>query len=357
MSREIKNKGWTIRLFRPNSLGKSVLGARTALVVSLCFCLASARQSSPEGTPTLRSSTSLVLVDVIAQDPKSKLPHNEFGRDDFQVFDNDRPVPIVTFDAGSHYDTRPIALWFVVICNEQNQALVRSGPFAGYESAFRSALNDLDKRDSVGVAHWCDNGDAQLDLLPTYNRDAPITALANALLPIPFIAPRGGRIGELAVQAMFRAIIRDAHQTNPQPLPVIVILHGDKTGMPPQELDDLVSDFLQTSGIVFGIKNESVPDMPPLANGERSTIFHYLAGETGGEYFAVPSNLYATALDSIIVQLHFRYQLGFKPPSIDGKRHDIRVELLGEAKKKFKTAHLRYRTEYIPVITIPTWQH
>ena len=42
---------------------------------------------------------------------------------------------------------------------------------------------------------------------------------------------------------------------------------------------------------------------------------------------------------------------------IDGKRHVIRVELLGEAKKKIKTTRLRYRTAYIPAITIPTWQH
>src|ERR1700687_4422572 len=111
---------------------------RTALAIALCFSLASAQLSSPEGTLTFRSSTSLVLVDVIAQDPKSKLPRNELRHDDFQVFDNGHPVPIVTFDAGSHFDARPIALWFVVICNEQNQALIRSGPFAGHESAFRS---------------------------------------------------------------------------------------------------------------------------------------------------------------------------------------------------------------------------
>jgi hypothetical protein len=234
-----------------------------------------------------------------------------FGPEDFQVFDNGHPVPTVTFDAGSHYEARPIALWFVVICNEQNQALVRSGPFAGHESVFRPALDNLDKRDSVGVAHWCDNGDAVLDMEPPHNRDAAIAALAIALQPIPFIAPRGGRVGELAVQATFRAIIRNAHQQNPQTLPVIVLLHGDKTGMPPKELDFIVGDFLETSGIVFGIKDDSVPDAPPLTNGEQSAIFHYLARETGGEYFVVPPSLYSTALDSLIAQLHFRYQLGF----------------------------------------------
>ena len=100
------------------------------------------------------------MLDVIAQDPKTGLPLDNLGREDFQIFDNKIPVPIATFDSEKRYETRPIALWLVVICNEQNQGLIRSGAFVGHEPLFRSALNDLDKRDSVGVAHWCDNGDA-----------------------------------------------------------------------------------------------------------------------------------------------------------------------------------------------------
>src|SRR5580692_3387680 len=37
-----------------------------------------------------------------------------------------------------------------------------------------------------GVAHSCDNGDTQLDLLPTEDRDSPIRVLAETLNPIPF---------------------------------------------------------------------------------------------------------------------------------------------------------------------------
>jgi hypothetical protein len=43
--------------------------------------------------------SSLVLVDVISQDPKSGLPIQDFQTNDFRVLANRREVPIVTFRA------------------------------------------------------------------------------------------------------------------------------------------------------------------------------------------------------------------------------------------------------------------
>jgi len=53
--------------------------------------------------------------------------------------------------------------------------------------------------------------------------------------------------------------------------------------------------------------------------------------------------------------LHFRYELGFIPPAIDGKRHQLRVELIKEAQEKYKGIRLRFRPEYIPVKDLPDW--
>ena len=49
------------------------------------------------------------------------------------------------------------------------------------------------------------------------------------------------------------------------------------------------------------------------------------------------------------MQLHYRYKLGFISPAIDGKRHELRVELRKAAAAEHKRARLRYRPEYIPV--------
>jgi hypothetical protein len=74
-----------------------------------------------------------------------------------------------------------------VICNESGlPKFGASAEFLGQESLFRPALDHLATHDRIGVAHWCDNGDSELDLLPTQEVDKAIHELAEALKPIPF---------------------------------------------------------------------------------------------------------------------------------------------------------------------------
>jgi len=122
--------------------------------------------------------------------------------------------------------------------------------------------------------------------------------------------------------------------------------------MPEKAVDELVDDVLATSGVIFGITDVTVGPSQRHWNRskERGAIIHYMAAETGGQYFAVPENLYGTALDEILLRLHFRYALGFKPTAVDGKRHAVKVELVGKAKEQYATAILRYRTDYIPTL-------
>jgi hypothetical protein len=304
---------------------------------------------------TIRVTTALTIVEVITQDPKNGLPVLDLKKEDFRITDNGKEVPISTFDTGAHYGTQPVVIWFVVLCNERGK-VGGSAEFFGRINLFRPALDHLDKTDTVGVAHWCDNGETKLDLLPTNDRDKAIEVLSQAIKPIKFMG--GGdanRVGEVTYRKMVRLIIQDAQNRNPRPLPVIVFLDGDRTGQPLGELNQVVNDLLETSGIVFGIKDKIVPDMSPLVNGEQEQISHYMAYKTGGQYFAVFPDNYATALDMIFIQLHFRYDLGFRPPALDGKRHRLDVELTGQAKADHKGIRLSYRGEYIPVSEKPSW--
>ena len=330
--------------------------ARAAGLVAVIFTLVPvfSQPSPPQEAPTFRASTSLVLVDVLALNPKTGLPLTTLKREDFRISDNGHEVPLATFDSGATLSTRPLALWFVVICNEGNKGLRgerASGWFSGKETLFRPALDDLAKDDTAGVAHWCDEGTAQLDLRPTPDRDAVIAKLAQVLQPMAYQAPPDTqmRVGELTLQRLVRLIIDDAHHANPQPLPVLFFLHTDDTGMPTNEIDSLVDDLLETSGIVFGVKDAAAMN-PPLGRlfGEQRAILHYMARETGGQYFSVPPSVFAAILQAILQQLHFRYQLGFKPPALDGKRHKLKVEFASAARKQYKSVRLHYRPEYIP---------
>jgi hypothetical protein len=55
-----------------------------------------------------------------------------------------------------------------------------------------------------------------------------------------------------------------------------------------------------------------------------------------------------------MMQLHFRYELGFVPAVIDGKRHKPKVVLAKEAKEKYRGVPLPFRREYI-LAAVPDW--
>jgi len=64
---------------------------------------------------------------------------------------------------------------------------------------------------------------------------------------------------------------------------------------------------------------------------------------------SVAPETYAKGLGEILQQLHFRYELGFRPEVLDGKRHKLRVKLADTVKSRHKGVRLRYRLAYVPV--------
>jgi len=301
--------------------------------------------SAQESAVTFHTSSNLVLVDVVALN--HGLPDKTLHREDFQLFDNGSLVPIKTFDIGAEATTRPLAIWLVLQCRMPDWGAQGSGYFAGQMSRFLPALKQLDPHDSVGVAHWCDNGDAQIDLQPTSDTDQAVSAAEQLLSTTP--STRGhDRPGELALQKSLQLIIDASRSTKPEPLPVVIFLYGDWSGMPKSEANHFIDELLETSAIAFGLRDQRSPHIWWLP-GEQRQVAHYIATETGGEYFDVAQDAYSSGLAQILEQLHFRYELGFQPPALDGKRHKLTVKLIETANKQHKTVRLRYRAAYVPV--------
>src|SRR5258707_2312504 len=143
-----------------------------------------AQETPPAPHPpevTFRSSSHLVLVDVVALSAKNGLPDRTLKREDFQVLDDGHPVSIKTFDSGANFTTRPLVLWLVVQCAMPGWEKEGSGLFAGHISVFKPVLKDLEKQDTLAVAHWCDDGQSKVDLLPTTDVDRAATTLEQVL--------------------------------------------------------------------------------------------------------------------------------------------------------------------------------
>jgi hypothetical protein len=317
------------------------------LLVFLALGLSGSRAVAQGSQITFHSSSNLVLIDVIARNAKNGLPDKTLTRADFEVFDNGRPVSIKTFDNGAQFTTRPLALWFVVQCYMPDVEAEGSGPFRGKISRLEPALRYVDNQDKIAVAHWCDNGESKLDLLPTRNVDQVPTTLEHVLEP-SIQADDHDRTGELALQKTLQLIVDATQSSHPEPLPVVIFLYGDHSGMPKSEANHFIDELLETAAIVYGLKDRRSPGIWFLP-GEQKEVAHYIASETGGQYLKVTPETYASGLREILQQLHFRYELGFVPDNLDGKRHKLSVRLADAVKNQHKGVRLRYRAEYVPI--------
>jgi hypothetical protein len=324
------------------------------LALAACSSLPASSQASSTQIPTFRSDTQLALVDVVAE-IKEKSLHTralltELKKEDVRVFDNGREVSIRSFDIGAHYETRPIALWLVVQCNLGDPPEWNSGFLRNKTQLLKPALTGLHIDDAIGVAHWCDDGTASLDLPAGRDPDAAVAAVDHVISGHPISGEN--RTGEVAMQKMIRMILENVHHDTPQRLPIFLFLYGDHCGTFVDEAHRIIEDVLETSGVVFGISDNGYPydaeDM--FRHGKVFYLVHYYSQQTGGQFYStIDPRLFSAALDYILLQLHLRYTIGFKPLEVDGKRHALKVELTKKAAKRFPGSELRFRQEYIPV--------
>lgn len=318
-----------------------ISGARTVAILLTVFVPTFLRAQEA----TFHARSSLVLVDTIVVDPKTGVPPSRLTRDDFKVFDNGHQVPIATFASGAHFATRPIALWFIVVCRTVGGDEQGSGFIAKRTNLLEPAFTNLDKKDKVGVAHWCDTGDAAIDLPLTADRGAPLSTLEAILGQKSVLVPFEGRRQGAAIRKTIKLISEDTRKEKPEPLPVLVFLFGARTGMMSGEANAILDDLLKASAIVYCLNNRYMD--PSLLPDLHQAVIHYESAETGGEVFSTKPGLFGTALDELLLQVHFRYELGFKPPAIDGAHHELRVELTKQAADTYKPVVVRHRQEYI----------
>ena len=118
-------------------------------------------------------------------------------------------------------------------------SVTQSPEIAEQISLFKPTLKYVDKQDSVAVAHWCDNGDSRLDLLPTSDVEQWATTLEQVLAPMPD-ADFNDRSGELALQKTLQSMVDATRSAEPEPLPVVIFLDGDWSGMIRSDADQVI---------------------------------------------------------------------------------------------------------------------
>jgi hypothetical protein len=314
-------------------------------------------QAPGEQVAPIRATTFLVLVDLLAEDKKTGEPIKDLKQDDFFLRDNGNPASILAFNRGIDHNLRPVQLWFVLACNEERRyvgggqapgAGGRRGQIAGsgkpidmtekYGASFlvgkaaelRLAFEHLSAEESVGVAHWCDNGESVIDLMPSRERSTTFNALEEVAARKTVVIDH--MPSQDAKTQVMRLINNVALTAFPQPFLALVFLGGTGSGNGAGNSGGNWSGFMETSATDLGIE------------GGKSS-----SDATAKSQYAVKSNDYVNRLAIFIDTLHSRYEIGFPPDSRNKKQHHVSIELLKSARERYPNAVLRYREVYSAV--------
>ena len=287
-----------------------------------------------------------VMVDVIAIDKHRNAPAEGLSQEDFRILDNRGGAAISSFsNATGQGSLRPLSLWFIVQCPEQGAAYSwvsnGSGFLKGKSSTLTPILQTLSSGDTVGVAHWCDDATYGIDLLPTADRNSPVTSL-DTILNKPLV-PIDTTPGEDALHGMINRLLEISRQATPHARPVLVFFYGDHAGMFHDSADQLAANLLASSSIVYCINNGavSVQQTPITSQQIQMFVVHFFAEKTGGQVLSNWHSHYDAELLRILAELRGRYQIGVVPAKWDNSIHTLQVKLSDSARSRSKSIELR----------------
>ena len=286
----------------------------------------------------------LLLINAFVESPETHAPVQGLNYSDFQVFDNGTPLEPVVFVSAATDTSRPVEIWFLASCPQQGRSWIGSGFATGDASAFRQALANLGSDSSVGVAHWCANGDAGADLLPTQDREAPFVALETICHKDRVAASEAS--SRRSLQRALDLVIEKSGGQNHQALPVIVALSGGSLGISKDDAELMAKRLLYRGAILYDVENRHEVSMGGHRK-EESPSLQSISRQTGGRMYPVGHENYLHGINEIIDGLRFQYTLGLRPSDIDGQWHTLRVKLTQAALRKHHFVRIDYPTGYL----------
>ncbi|HUR22079.1 MAG TPA: VWA domain-containing protein [Vicinamibacterales bacterium] len=254
-------------------------------------------------TPTFKSGTRTVPIYATVTDATGRLVP-DLGRDDFEVWDNGKPVPLTVFDNA----VQPIS---VVVMLDTSGSMTMNLDFLK-EAATQFAIRLL-PADKARIGHFSD----RIRIKPaefTSDRDELVRILRD---DIDYGNPT--RLWDATDAGM--TALKDVEGRRV----VLVFTDGADTYSERSQGDVLArardGEFLiYAIGLRSQLRGQGVTKPDP---GLRK-----VAEETGGGYFELGrTDELNSTFTRVASELHSQYVLGFSPATIDGKVHTLDVKI------------------------------
>jgi len=280
------------------------------LAIVCASALAAAAQQ-----PTFRAGTQVVSLFVTVQDVQRRLIP-DLTQDEFQVFDNDKPQPLVYFDNSVH----PISV--VVMLDTSGSMTLTIDLLKQAAEQFVIRLLPDDKA-RVGAF----NDKIQINAKWSNDRDQLVTDIKD------LDYGNGTRLWDAVGTALDELKAIEGRRV------VVVFTDGDDTESKAMNLGKVIERARIDEVMIYSIGLES-----RYAIDGRVTVtkpdsgLRKVADETGGGYFELKKTAdLAPTFTKVAQELHSQYVIGFTPTQLDNRVHKLAVKM----KQKGMTARAR----------------
>ena len=268
------------------------------------FALLASIGISAQQPPTFKSGTQVVSLFVTVADAQKRLVP-DLMEGDFEVFDNDKPQPIVYFDRSIH----PINV--IVMLDTSGSMTLSIDLLKRAAEQFLIRLLPADKG-RVGAF----NDKVQMSSRFTSDRDELVSSVKD------LDYGNGTRLWDAVAACLDELKNIDGRRV------VLVFTDGDDTASR-TGLGTIIERARAEETMVYAIGLEST-----YSNGQRMVKsrpdrgLKRLAEETGGGYFELDkSSDLAPTFTQVAYELHSQYVIGFTPTLLDNRVHKLAVKM------------------------------
>ena len=254
--------------------------------------------------PTFRTGTQVVSLFVTVADLQKRLVP-DLAQDEFQVFDNEKPQPIVYFDNSIH----PINV--VVMLDTSGSMTLTIDLLKQAAEQFVIRLLPEDKA-RVGAF----NDKIQISARWSNDRDQLVTDVKD------LDYGNGTRLWDAVGTALDELKGIDGRRV------ILVFTDGDDTESKTMSLGRVIERARVDEVMIYAIGLES-----RYFNGQMQVRtkpdagLRKVADETGGGYFELTkASELASTFTKVAQELHSQYVLGFTPTQLDGRVHKLTVK-------------------------------
>lgn len=284
-----------------------------------------------QDSATFRTGVSLVHIDAEVTSAEGRIVSG-LGKDDFRIFDDGKEEPIRGFSAGD------AALDLILLFDVSGSMRPKVQQVV---SAAREGMAELRQGDRVAVMVF----DTKTRVVLPFTSD--LDRVEHSMREeLPRERYNGGTFIQSAVSEAARSFLRTKRTERRRAILIVTDNLGQRTRRESTvirelwEADALLTALVVRGGVTATLRTVHAYLHPVLMVGVRG-----IADKTGGDF--LPANDPAAEFPESMRRIRSRYSLYYAMPHAKaGSHRTVRVELAGDAAKKYPKARVRARMGY-----------